>query len=223
LPGDAGTVSSQGEEFHMRRPILLAGVLLVVSCVLGATVFRDQVASAGSSRRAGPPPTTVVFSNGLGTTTGNTVKIDPANNTVAVASSEASPVTITNANDGQDPVHFTMTNQWVGPTVITGETVPVPAGKTLVIENVSADIQAPTGTHIAVVALGDAYDGELTFLTPVLESSDPSHDYYTAFEPVRAYVKAGDELQGVVGATADISPATGAATFLVNGYLVNAP
>lgn len=213
----------------MRRPILLACVLLVVSSALGASVFRDEVASAGpqkvhkTTRRAGPPPTSVVFTNGLGTSTGNTIKIDPANNTVAVASSPTNPVTVTSASDGRDPAYYDMSNQWGGgTTILAGSDVPVPAGKTLVIENVSVRIQAPKGTQLELVSLGSTTNGELLYLVPVFMGSDGTYDYYQAFEPVRAYVKAGDILQGAVEATMAIPSGVGDAVFLVNGYLVNA-
>ena len=89
----------------MRRPILVAGFLLLASCVLGATVFRDQVASAGgrrahaAARRATPSPDPVVFTDGTGVSTGNTVKIDPANNAISGTvglSASANMVTVGN-------------------------------------------------------------------------------------------------------------------------------
>jgi len=71
----------------MRRLIILAGLLLIVSCVLGATAFRDQIAS-GAARAQ--PPTPVSFTNSSGTGVGNTVKLDPANNGVTVTNSSLS-------------------------------------------------------------------------------------------------------------------------------------
>jgi hypothetical protein len=71
----------------MRRPILLAGVLLLGSCVLGATAFRDQVASAGGRAEKAPPTVPVVFT-ASGVMVGNTVKIDPANNGVSIANTD---------------------------------------------------------------------------------------------------------------------------------------
>jgi hypothetical protein len=80
----------------MKRLVYLAGLLLLGSSVLGATVFRDQVANAGATRTeepamraaSGPPTQPVVFTNGSGTSAGNTVKIDPANNGVSVMNTD---------------------------------------------------------------------------------------------------------------------------------------
>jgi hypothetical protein len=72
----------------MRRLIPLAGLLLIGSSLLGASVFSDPSASASAQRthkaaqRTGSGPQSVVFTNGSGMSTGNTVKIDPANNGV---------------------------------------------------------------------------------------------------------------------------------------------
>ncbi len=79
----------------MRRFILLAGLLVLGSCVLGATMFRDQIASAGgqrakkTARRATPAPSPVVFTNGSAVSTGNTVKIDSNANSVKVTNTDS--------------------------------------------------------------------------------------------------------------------------------------
>jgi hypothetical protein len=96
----------------MRRPILVAGFLLVAGCVLGATIFRGQLASAGTqrphkaARRADKPPTPVVFTDGTGTSTGNTVavgntpsvKVDPTGNTVNLGSTDSSNLASANGH-----------------------------------------------------------------------------------------------------------------------------
>jgi hypothetical protein len=80
----------------MLRPIVLAGLFVVGACVLGTTVFRDQVASAGGqrthrlARHTAQPPTPVAFTNGSGVSTGNTVKIDPTANGVNVTNTDGS-------------------------------------------------------------------------------------------------------------------------------------
>jgi hypothetical protein len=102
----------------MRQPILVAGLLLLTSCILGATAFRDQLASAGtqrthkaSKRTDARPPTPVVFTDASGASTGNTItigntpteKIDPTSNTVTVGNSPTVKIDPSNNTVNIDP------------------------------------------------------------------------------------------------------------------------
>jgi hypothetical protein len=100
------------------------------------------------------------------------------------------------------------------------ETLPIPAGKLLVIETISASVRVPTGQQPNVEIGVGGTPGFLTFVLPLQKIlTGPSNDEYTALAAVRLYVTPGEEIL----LTADRSPSAGSATALMklSGYLVD--
>jgi len=176
-----------------------AFLLLLVSGVLGATVFNGQIAGASgkkAAKRAVPAPSHVIVDNTplpvSGTVNVGTmpnVKIDSTGNTVQVSSSQTSPVSITNVNDGQD-LYYDQNDGVLPMGTFVGQVTglfTVPSGHRAVIEQVGVRIVVPTGTVMKSVVVAATTP---TFLVPVKTGSDGTNDWYTAYAQTRLYLSA---------------------------------
>ena len=186
----------------MRRVVIPGVGLLLCSCVLGATVFREQVAQAAQAIL----PVRVVNTAGEAVPVTGTVSVNGA---VEVSSPATAPY--------QKTIHF---NQ--GPTTCTQfvcdvDFPAVPAGKRLVVTFASATYGlSPNGT-LASVELGiNSSFGEPSILLPAEKTG---FDTYLASGPVTFYVDEGDkptmDLQGQF-----VQPASLTASATIVGYLV---
>jgi len=233
----------------MRRPIIFAGLLLIVSCVLGATAFRDQAAN-GAARAQ--PPTPVSFTNTSGTSTGNTVKIDPAsnaisgsvgitgtpsvglasgantvkidpaNNTVALANSPTSPLSVANVNDGQHPYGKECLITFAGNQTHHCTFGSLSSGTTLVVDSISMWVEVQSG---AIPEVSDfEFDsggaaGTRDFMPLTKIGSDNTFDYYEGAENLRTYTVGADSTLCSWSAAGDLS-FSGVLVCDISGYLV---
>jgi hypothetical protein len=186
----------------MRRIAISSGVLLLCSCVLGATVFREQVAQAA---QAILPVKVVNTANEAVPVTG-TVWVNGA---VQVSNPSTVPY--------QETVHFNQSATTCTQFVCDVDFPTVPAGKRLVVTFVSATYGlSPNGT-LASVELGiNSSFNEPSILLPTQRAG---FDTYIASGPVTFYVDGGDkptiDLQGQF-----VQPASLTATASIVGYLV---
>jgi hypothetical protein len=176
----------------MRRIIFIALLLLGTSLVLGATVFRAEVASAAATLN-------VVVTNN----SDNPVPIrdadNPASDSVMLSHTRAFP---NHANSFADDLYT------------------VPANKRLVIEYMHTIVSLPTGDQAACRILfpGKHLEIPLVHLT-TLDFADPP-ERWGASLPARLYVDAGDLVQ--VGCTDKFAfiGQLRSLDLLVSGYLV---
>jgi hypothetical protein len=216
----------------MRRIIALAFLLLLASGVLGATVFSGQIAGASGKRTAkpaAPTPSHVIVDNTplpvSGTVTvGNTpnVKLDPTGNTVQLAAG-ASVKTSAADNPAFQPVQSAGGEEWVdGSPLVSVVVYTVPAGKELVIEQVSFRGDVPTGEDIYQATLSAGGLSHPNFLNVIHQA--PQSSALTSISGstlTRIYASPGD------GVFCDFirypATGTGSAACAISGYLVNLP
>ena len=188
----------------MRRIVVSGVLLLLCSCVLGATVFREEVAQAAQAilpvrvmnTAAEPVPVT------------GTVSVNGA---VQVSNPATQPY--------QETIHFNQSATTCTQFVCEVDFPAVPAGKRLAVTFVSATYGLSPGGTLASVELGiNASFNEPSILLPAQRTG---FDTYLASGPVTFYVDAGDEptleLQGQF-----VQPASLTATASLVGFLIPA-
>jgi hypothetical protein len=148
-----------------------------------------------------------------------TVRIDPAGNTVQLGGT-ATVHTQAADNPAFTPIHLatvvTLRDGQFGDSEVLYQ---VPAGKELVIQQVSFSGRLPTGENITEMAI-ESSDGSTWF--PVLsDEPDGAQDAITGGGPATIYVGAGS---GVVAGVSRFSASDiGIVYMFANGYLVNLP
>ena len=189
----------------MRKAILSSALLLLMSAVLGATVFREQVAQAAQAIlpvRVMNSPTEPVPVQG-------TVSINGA---VQVAAAAADV-------PYQETVHFNQGPATCTQFVCEATFATVPAGKRLVVTFVSAVYGLSPGGTLASVELG--INGSFSRPSILMPAEKSGFDTYIASGPVTFYVPAGDNptlgLQGQF-----VQPASLTASATIVGYLTPA-
>ncbi len=188
----------------MRRIVFSGVLLLFCSCVLGATVFREEVAQAAQA---------VLMVKVVNSAT------EPVPVTGAVSVNGAVQVSSPATQPYQETIHF---NQ--GPTTCTQfvcdvDFPAVPAGKRLVVTFVSARYGLSPGGTLASVELG--INGSFSEPSILLPAERLGFDTYLASGSVTFYVEAGDQpTLGLLGQF--VQPASLTATASIVGHLVPA-
>ena len=186
----------------MRRIVVSIVLLLLCSSVLGATVFREEVAQAAQAIL----PVRVTNSAADPVRVTGTVSVNGA---VQVSSPASEPY--------QETIHFNQSATTCTQFVCEADFPAVPAGKRLVVTFVSATYGLSPGGTLASVELG--INGSFSEPSILLPAQRTGFDTYLASGPVTFYVDAGDEptleLQGQF-----VQPASLTATASVVGYLV---
>jgi hypothetical protein len=186
----------------MRRVVVSSVLLLICSSVLGATVFREQVAQAAQAIL----PVRVMNTASEPVPVRGTVSVDGA---VQVSSPATEPY--------QETIHFNQSATTCTQFVCAVDFPAVPAGKRLVVTFVSARYGLSPGGTLASVELG--INGNFNEPSVLLPAQRIGFDTHLASGPVSFYVDAGDEptlgLQGQF-----VQPASLTATASIVGYLV---
>src|SRR4051794_26374006 len=187
---------------HMRKTILSGTLLVLMSAVLGATVFREQVAQAAQAIL----PVRVT----------NTAA-DPVQVSGKVAIDGAVEVTAAAADQPyQETVHFNQSAATCTNFVCEATFAAVPAGKRLVVTYLSATYGLSPGGTLATVELG--INGSFNRPSIVLPAERSGFDSYVASGPVTFYVDAGNkptlDRQGQF-----VQPASLTASASIVGYL----
>jgi hypothetical protein len=221
----------------MRRALIPAFLLLLGSVVLGATVFREDVARA-TGLDAGPQVTIVspLDANGnvkvheegtASVSVTNTPNVNVANTpSVAVESGQTNPVSTRNVNDGQDVYQRSEETSSCTNAALCQEILPAqPTGDRIVIETVSEQLVVTAGTPLAdmevdpaIIPAGGGGIGSTVYLAPVKVGSNGTNDYYTATQQLHIY----EDFPPVCAAHTTTN-ANMDLTCTVSGYLVAHP
>jgi hypothetical protein len=194
--------SPVNEEGVVRRFVIPSILVVLCSCVLGATLFREQVAQAAqavlpvkvTNTAAEPVPVT------------GTVSVNGA---VHVSDAAVQPY--------QETIHFNQSATTCTQFVCEVDFPAVPAGKRLVVTYVSAQYGlSPNGT-LASIELGiNSSFSKPSILLPAQRSG---FDTYLASGAVTFYVDAGDKpTLGLEGQF--VQPASLTASASIVGYLI---
>jgi hypothetical protein len=186
----------------MRRIEISSVVLLLCSCVLGATVFREQVAQAAQAIL----PVKV---------TNTAAEAVPVTGTVSVngAVQVSSPTTL----PYQKTIHFNQSETTCTQFVCEVDFPAVPAGKRLVVTFASAVYGLNPGGTGASVELG--INSSFSQPSILLPAQRTGFDTYLASAPVTFYVNGGDTpTMGLQGQY--VQPASLTASATIVGYLV---
>jgi len=100
----------------------------------------------------------------------------------------------------------------------TGDSVDIPAGKTLVVEFVSVYGVVPAGEQLTRLIVTSPRGGGADLLWN-FQASERDRDIFVASQQIRLYAR--DSLG--VSVDRDLAVGTGVINVLVNGYLVNTP
>ncbi|TMP93663.1 MAG: hypothetical protein E6L08_05070 [Verrucomicrobia bacterium] len=100
----------------------------------------------------------------------------------------------------------------------TGDSVDIPAGKTLVVEFVSVYGVVPAGEQLTRLIVTSPRGGG-AYLLWNFQASERDRDIFVASQQIRLYAR--DSLG--VSVDRDLAVGTGVINVLVNGYLVNTP
>jgi hypothetical protein len=153
------------------RKVLMASGLVLVAVVLGATVFRAQVASAGDKLQS-----------------------------IFVTNDAAHPVPVTSADDsGRQSFAFFKNDSFGSPEDSHNVSFTVPDGKRLVIESVSINVGVDSGSgqKIVLTAVQAVTNGHLEdyIMAPTFSGTSTSgRDLYTVSQPTTIYADGGTEV-----------------------------
>jgi hypothetical protein len=103
--------------------------------------------------------------------------------------------------------------------------VEIPAGKTLVVEYVSADVRLPAGEQPVTLQFASRRPvegrGRIVSLFLNFQASTNDRDFFVGSQQIRLYVSPGQDLS--MEFTRDVSAGTATIIATVIGYLVNTP
>jgi hypothetical protein len=189
-----------------QRAVIGALLLVVVSVILGATVFRTDIAQA--TGLAGPTVTVV-----------NT----PAQ---AVPVKQQGTVSVTSTDDpARHAFAFFESDSYESSEKSHAATFTVPEGKRLVIQSVAVNAALTTGVGQALVlaAVQAEVNGDLEdyFLAPTLTGTLEGRDIYVVSQQTTIYADGGTEVH--VFATRNIASGSGInlTNASVQGYLLD--
>jgi hypothetical protein len=163
-----------------------------------------------------PVPTTVNNSP--------TVKL-ASNAAVTVNNGEANPVRIQNINDGVTPFHQSVIGSFPMGSLSGSGIIPVPDGKRLIIEYVSAHVLLPTGQNLSQISISTQIK-ETTVQHSLVRNEHGAHlsssnNLFTVGQSLRLYADGGTPIIfSLVRNSTVSSPGYG---LTVSGYLVNLP
>ena len=209
----------------MRKQAGIGALLLIcVGVVLGATVFRTDIAQA----------TGLAQSVTVNNTTGNPVPVNVTNTAVPVREQnldgnqnikvhEQGTANVVNAADGKntfDDVADEPFGTVFNDVCVQGEFV-VPDGKVAVAEYVSGTVEVPAGSVLKDAIFGEE-GGRLAggIAAPIKIGSDGTHDYYVVAQQARIYLHAGTVFGLCIDFVGSISG--GRIGLEWSGYLANA-
>jgi hypothetical protein len=156
----------------MRNAAVAAAVTVLASVVLGATVFREQVASAAG-------------------------KLE----NVFVTNDAAHPVPVTSADDqGRQAFAFFKNDSFGSPEDSHSVSFTVPTGKRLVIESVSINgaVDTGSGQKVVLTAVQASVNGQFEdyIMAPTFSGTSTSgRDLYTVSQPTTIYADGGTDVR----------------------------
>ena len=154
----------------MRNAAIAVAVTALVAALLGATVFREQVARAADKAQS-----------------------------VFVTNDAAQPASVTSTDDpGRQAFAFFQNDSFGSPEDSHSVAFTVPAGKRLVIESVSINAALETGTgRLVLTAVQADVNGRFEdyIMAPTFSGTAAGNDLYTASEATTIYADGGSEVR----------------------------
>jgi len=193
-------------------------IVLLLACVAFSPVAKASPGTTSNVNVVNTPNVNVA----------NTPTVNVGNQpTVTVATSTPTPLLVRDVdNPARQPFQDQETATFDALNPFTNvDSVPVPAGKQLVIEHVSVITTLPVGQKLLIASVQPFVGGMGTghFLTVIAQGTNAAGtaDYSVASQDIRLYADPGlpisfhAERNGTAG--------TGSVTFEISGYLINMP
>jgi hypothetical protein len=207
---------------RLKNYLLAAFGILLVAFALSVTGAGRAVAQSTFSlvkiinSTSEPVPTTVNNSP--------TVKL-ASNAAVTVNNGESSPVLTRNVNDGVTPFHQAIIGSFPTGSFSGSAIIPVPDGKRLVIEYVSAHVPLPTGQNLSQISVSTQIK-ETTVQHSLVRNEHGSHlststNLFTVGQSLRLYADGGTPI--IFSLARNANTDSSGYGFTVSGYLINLP
>jgi hypothetical protein len=200
-----------------RRAIICALLLIVGGVVLGATVFRTDIAQATGLAQSVTVDNTAA--NPVPVREQGTTNVNVVNSTV--------PVTVAGDDSARQHQECEAVVLPDGSSSVTGLLAPVPSGKRFVVKYVSVRATLPSGQNGVFIGLGLRMGS-----APPLQVNIPltrqgvlglgGVDVYVGSESILGYQDTGSP-RATVNFFRNLLAGIGFATFCVSGYLIDAP
>ncbi len=143
---------------------------------------------------------------------------------VNVTNTEAAPVPVRDVDSpGRQRFSSRVVISIPGNGILVSDHYVVPAGKRLVLEDVSAGVHIPQGyrAHFSILRSTPGGDNALRHLTLTYQFTQASIDLLVAGEPVRMYFEPGDKLGYIINLSGNVGNTS--VDLTLSGYLVDAP
>jgi hypothetical protein len=154
-------------------------------------------------------------------TSANTVKLDPNNNTVKLSTGLTTPLFVRDVHDAVEPFQTTLPVHFTDGQDTLSNSVSVSAGKRLVVESVSCAVQLPQGQQAYALWSTDVNGTTSSRWLELAYQQTNVTDNYTGNSTAKAYADPGTNVTFACNRNSQSGTADAALT--VSGYLIDLP